>query len=164
MFIYLFWPLSCWRLCWYIWSSSTNPSYLWETHKNTEQRYLSGVYQTMCFTAGWYFHWRVPNTQICFIHASGILGPGHRNALEGFTYVTLPWWLRWGRICLQCWRPGFNLWVGTIPWRSSWQLTPIFLPGESPWIQEPGGLCTAHGVAEIRTQLSTAQHVTRTFS
>ena len=30
--------------------------------------------------------------------------------------------------------------VGTIPWRRAWQPTPIFLPGESPWTEEPGGL------------------------
>ena len=29
----------------------------------------------------------------------------------------LPWWLRRERICLQCRRPGFDLWVGKIPWR-----------------------------------------------
>ena len=28
-------------------------------------------------------------------------------------------------------RPGFNPWVGKIPWRRAWQLTPVFLPGES---------------------------------
>ena len=32
---------------------------------------------------------------------------------------------------LQCRRPGFDPWVGKIPWRSKWQLTPVFLPGES---------------------------------
>ena len=26
---------------------------------------------------------------------------------------------------------GFDPWVGKIPWRSAWQPTPIFLPGES---------------------------------
>ena len=51
--------------------------------------------------------------------------------------------LRWERICLQCWRPGFDTWLGKIPWRRSWQPTPVFLPGEfhgqrslagySPW-------------------------------
>ena len=35
------------------------------------------------------------------------------------------------RICLQCWRPGFDPWVGKIPWRGKWQPTPVFLPGES---------------------------------
>ena len=33
--------------------------------------------------------------------------------------------------CLQCWRPGFNPWVGKIPWRRKWQPTPVFLPGKS---------------------------------
>ena len=34
------------------------------------------------------------------------------------------------------WIPGF----GKIPWRRSWQPTPVFLPGESPWTKEPGRL------------------------
>ena len=42
-----------------------------------------------------------------------------------------PWWLRQQRICLQCRRPGFDSWVGKIPWRREWQLTPVFLPGKS---------------------------------
>ena len=33
--------------------------------------------------------------------------------------------------CLQCRRPGFNPWVGKIPWRRKWQPNPVFLPGES---------------------------------
>ena len=28
-------------------------------------------------------------------------------------------------------RHRFNLWVGKIPWRRAWQLTPVFLPRES---------------------------------
>ena len=27
-------------------------------------------------------------------------------------------------------KPGFNPWVGKIPWRRDWQPTPVFLPGE----------------------------------
>ena len=41
---------------------------------------------------------------------------------------------------LQCGRPGFDPWVGKIPWRRAWQPTPVFLPGESPWTEESGGL------------------------
>ena len=47
------------------------------------------------------------------------------------------------RIHLQCRKPGFDPWVGKIPWRRKWQPTPVFLPGElhgqkslagySPW-------------------------------
>ena len=38
-------------------------------------------------------------------------------------------------ICQQIWP-----WVGKIPWRRAWQPTLAFLPGESPWTEEPGGL------------------------
>ena len=31
---------------------------------------------------------------------------------------------------LQCRRPGFDPWVGKIPWRREWLPTPEFLPGE----------------------------------
>ena len=36
--------------------------------------------------------------------------------------------------------PGFDPWVEKIPWRRAWQPTLVFLPGESPWTEEPGGL------------------------
>ena len=48
------------------------------------------------------------------------LGPIHRSYGPKF-----------GTICLQCERPGFNPWVRKIPWRREWQPTPVFLPGES---------------------------------
>ena len=35
---------------------------------------------------------------------------------------------------------GDNPCVGKIPWRKAWQPTPVFLPRESPWIEEPGKL------------------------
>ena len=54
--------------------------------------------------------------------------------------IGLPWWLRRQRICLQCGRPGFDPWVGKIPWRRAWQPSPVLLPGESTWTEEPGGL------------------------
>ena len=36
--------------------------------------------------------------------------------------------------------PGFNPGVRKIPWRRAGQPTPVFLPGESPWTEEPGRL------------------------
>ena len=30
--------------------------------------------------------------------------------------------------------------LGRFPWRRAWQPTPVFLPGESPWTEKPGGL------------------------
>ena len=40
---------------------------------------------------------------------------------------------------LQYGRPGFHPWVRRIPWRREWQPIPVFLSGESPWTEEPGG-------------------------
>ena len=47
---------------------------------------------------------------------------------------------------MKCRRPGFDPWVGKIPWRRAWQPTPVFLPGEahgqrglagySPWVEK----------------------------
>ena len=55
-------------------------------------------------------------------------------------YVQLLLWLRQWRIHLQWGRPGFDPWVRKILWRRAWQPTPVFLPRESPWTGEPGGL------------------------
>ena len=47
---------------------------------------------------------------------------------------------------MQCRRPGFDAWVGKIPWGRKWQPTPVFLPeefhgqrslvGYSPWVMK----------------------------
>ena len=50
----------------------------------------------------------------------------------------LPSWLRQWRMCLQCRIPGFNPWVGKIPWRRI--ATPCVLAWRIPWTEEPGGL------------------------
>ena len=39
----------------------------------------------------------------------------------------------------------WETWVQSLSWEDpleggSWQLTPVFLPGESPWIEEPSRL------------------------
>ena len=54
------------------------------------------------------------------------------------TTVGLPFWLSWWRIRWQWGRPGFDPWVGNIPWRRERLPTPVFWPGEfhglySPW-------------------------------
>ena len=38
------------------------------------------------------------------------------------------------------WETGFNPGLGRFPWRRAWQPTPVFLPGEPPETEEPGGL------------------------
>ena len=44
-----------------------------------------------------------------------------------------------------------------IPWMRSWQLTPIFLPGESPWT-EPGGLASMGLHPKSQRQMSNSAH------
>ena len=33
---------------------------------------------------------------------------------------------------------GFDPWLGKIPWRRAWQLTPVFLPEETPQTEQHG--------------------------
>ena len=50
-------------------------------------------------------------------------------------------WLRWYKESVRkCGRLGFHPWVGKIPWWRERLPTPVFLPGEPPWTEEPGGL------------------------
>ena len=42
------------------------------------------------------------------------------------------------RQCRKHVRRRFSPWVGKIPWRRARQLTPVFLLGKSPWMEEPG--------------------------
>ena len=41
-------------------------------------------------------------------------------------------------------------WVGKIFWRRAWQLTPVFLPGESPWTRG-AWLATVYGITKSQT-------------
>ena len=56
-----------------------------------------------------------------------------------------------------CGRPEVHPWVGKIPWRREWQPTLVFLPGESPWTEEPGGL-QAMGSYRVRHDWATNTH------
>ena len=44
-------------------------------------------------------------------------------------------------------RRGFDLWIRKIPWRRAQQPTLVFLSGESPQTEEPGG-CSPWGHKE----------------
>ena len=55
----------------------------------------------------------------------------------------LPRWLSGKKSTCYCRggkRHGFNPRFERTPWRRKWQPIPEFLPAESPWIEEPGGL------------------------
>ena len=55
---------------------------------------------------------------------------------------------QWVKNRPQCRRPGFDPWVGRIPWRRERLPTPVFWPGEFH------GLYIVHGVIKSQTQLS----------
>ena len=74
------------------------------------------------------------------VQSLGWVDPLEKGKATHSSILGLPWWLSWYRIRLQFGRPGFNPWIRKIPWRRAWQPTPVFLPGESPWTEEPGGL------------------------
>ena len=49
-------------------------------------------------------------------------------------------------------RPGFDPWVGKIPWRSKWQPTLVFLPGKSHGQRSLVG-CTPWGCKRVKHDL-----------
>ena len=53
-------------------------------------------------------------------------------------------------ICLQSGRPGFDPWVGQIPWRRKWQPTSVLLPGKSHGQRSLAG-CSPWGCKESDT-------------
>ena len=61
----------------------------------------------------------------------------------------LPWWLTGKEFACQCWRHGFDPWVGKIPWRRKWQPIPIFFPGKS---HGQRSLMGSHGIAKSRAR------------
>ena len=50
----------------------------------------------------------------------------------------------------------WETWDRKTPWRRAWQPTPVFLPGESQWTEEPGML---HKESDTTEQLSTHTYI-----
>ena len=66
---------------------------------------------------------------------------------------------------LPCWLMVKNppamweTWLGKNPWRRAWQPSPVLLPGESPWTEEPGRLHSRDGnESNMNEGLGAAQH------
>ena len=94
----------------------------------------------------------------------------------------LPWRRAWEPTAVLLGFPGGSdgkefacnakTWAGKIPWRKAWQSTPVFLPGESPWTEEPSRLhsmeyqraghdwATKHSTAHTLENLSYNTHQT----
>ena len=82
----------------------------------------------------------LPAMQETLVQFLGQEQPLEKGMATHSSILGLPWGLRWQRICLQCRRPGFHPWIGKITWRRAWQPSLVFLPVESQWTEEPGGL------------------------
>ena len=75
-------------------------------------------------------------TPVRFPGQEGLLEKGQATHSR---LLGLPWWLSWQRVCLQFGRPGFDPWVGKIPWRRERLPTPEFWPGEFHELCRPWG-------------------------
>ena len=67
-------------------------------------------------------------------HLSNLPDPQFLVYKKEVTQGGPPRWLSSKESACQCSRrrrPGFDPWVRKMPWRRKWQLTPVFLPGES---------------------------------
>ena len=79
---------------------------------------------------------RIPFLSLLF---SKYLSVSNRLYLSCLLFICLEFSYLSCLLFIICW-PGFDPWAGTIPWRRTWQPTPVFLPRESPRTEEPGGL------------------------
>ena len=111
--------------------------------KGLFQASLPGLYMAV-FKLGLSLHaclW----VQISFSWGHQFIGLGITLRGPILTWLPLPRWNSWSRICLQCRRHGFHPWVWKIPWRRKWQPTPVFLLGKSNR-QRRARPATVHGV------------------
>ena len=85
-----------------------------------------------------------------------ILGWGTSDIWGSRVGWGLPRWLGGKEPACQWRRRGFHPWAGKSPWRRKWPPTPVFLTGESPRTEEPGGLQSA-GSRRVRHDWATEQ-------
>ena len=60
----------------------------------------------------------------------------------------LSWWLSGKESAYNAGDLGLVPGLGRFPWRKAWQPTPVFLPGEILWTEEPGRLYSPWGRKE----------------
>ena len=77
----------------------------------------------------------------CNVRDPGLIPGSGRSPGEGLGFQ-----YSWASLLAQSIKnlPAMQEDLGLIPglgrWKRAWQPTPVFLPGESPWTEEPGGL------------------------
>ena len=90
------------------------------------------------YTACQLYYNKVPLEKFEFIALFlGQEDPPEKDRLPTPEFIGFTGGLKWYRIHLQGRRLVLNPWVGKIPWRRGWQPSSVFLPGESPWAEEP---------------------------
>ena len=92
-------------------------------------------------------------------HPGSSPGSG-RSTGEGIGYplliLGLLLWLSRKRIHLQYGRPGFDPWVGKIPWRCERLSTPVFWPGEFHGLYNPWGRRESDTTGRISLHITTS--------
>ena len=92
----------CFRMTLFTWKLKEKTTIVWRKNQNSVD----------CFAI-----WKIPFITYPFFFF--------------FLNLSIPLWLSGESIHLQCGRPGFDPWVGKIPWRRERLPTPVFLPGKS---------------------------------
>ena len=108
------------------------------------------IFALLCLMQRWHNGFRFHPS--CNMYHSPISFLGLNNIPVG-----LPWWLSGKRIYLQCRRPGFDSWVGKIPWEKKLQPTPVFLPGKSHGQRSLVGF-SPRGYKRVRHDSATKEH------
>ena len=96
---------------------------------------------------------------ICNARDPGSIPGSGRSPGEGIGYPLQYSWVSLvaqliNRIHLQCRRPGFDPWVGKIPWRREKLLTPVFWPGELHGLYSPWGCKESDMTEQLSLSLS----------
>ena len=72
------------------------------------------------------------NMDLGFFHVFSLLDSSESLLFKStYLFPGLPWWLSNKESAYQCRKHVFDSWIGKIPWRRKWQLTPVFLSGKS---------------------------------
>ena len=108
----------------------------------------------------------LPAMRETWVWSLGWEDPLEKGQATHSSILGLPLWLSW-RICLQWGRPGFDPWVGKIPWRRDRLPTQVFWPGEfhgqrslagySPWDRKESVTSEQLSHAQLRKPQGTCQ-------
>ena len=124
-------------------------------HEYRNIYYMCGIYFTYLYFIYLYNFVYLSYVFLLYTHILRASSLRMQYFVELSPLAVLPRCLRWSR-CPQHRRPGFNPWVGKIPWRRKWQPTPVFLPGESHGQRSLAGysLCCAYSLSCVQLFLT----------